>query len=68
MLLSRMAFGKPKEETNSVHERFKKKFSLSSHLNCLHFYSLLNTDLPLSYLTFGMDFCDSACQLLVHYV
>lgn len=52
-----MGFGKPKEETNSVHERFKQKFSLTNNLNCLHFYSLLNTDLPLSFLTFGMVFC-----------
>lgn len=61
-----MVFGKPKEETNSVHKRLKQKFSFSNSVNCFHFYSLLNTDLPLSYLTFGMAFCVSACQLLVH--
>lgn len=65
MLLSRTAFGKPREETNSVHEGFKQKLSLSNNLNCLHLRSLLNMELPLSYLTFGMVFCSSACQLLV---
>jgi len=60
-----MACGKPREETNSVHEGFKQNRSLSNTLNRLHLRSLLNIDLPLSYLTFGMVFCSNACQLLV---